>query len=62
MKVYLVNQEISDQYGTHKVVGVYSSLEKASAAADGILRHRAFVTECEVDALPVKDLIVVRSG
>ncbi len=47
-KVYALVEEISDQYETSKVIGIYSSKEKAESV--GKTRNkRTYVKEFEVD-------------
>jgi hypothetical protein len=52
--VFLLYREISDQYGTTEVVGVYSSLELAQSAGAKERRGRTFVKSMELDAAPAK--------
>jgi hypothetical protein len=48
MKVFIVNEEISDQYGTDKVTCVCGTKEIADREARNIKKHRTFIQEFEV--------------
>lgn len=52
MIAFLVYREISDQYGTSEVVGVYSSRLKAEEAAELITTRRTFIRSFKVDWVP----------
>lgn len=50
MKVYALFEEVSDQYGTSKLVGVYESKDLADANASK--SKRTFVQVFELNARP----------
>jgi hypothetical protein len=50
--VFVLHQETSDQMGTSKIVGVYSSPEKCARDEYNIWRYRTFVQRVELDAKP----------
>ena len=50
--VYLLNMETSDQYGTSKTVGVYSTRQLADSAAWTIGIRRGSIKEMILDAEP----------
>lgn len=50
--IFVLHQETSDQMGTSKIVGVYSSPEKCAAVEYNIWRYRTFVQRVELDAKP----------
>lgn len=52
--IHLVYEEVSDQYGTSKVVGGYSSPELAEEAQKLIKRSRSHVEKIVLDAPPIK--------
>lgn len=49
--VYLVFREVSDQYGTSEVAGVFTTRLVAEAAAASISDSRTYVQEWPLDAL-----------
>lgn len=46
--------EVSDQYGTSRPVGVYSTPEKAAQAAQLIRKSRTFTCEMLMDVPPLE--------
>lgn len=52
MKIYLLYQEVSDQYGTSEVVGAYTTKAALRAADATITTRRTFAKEVELDQKP----------
>ena len=49
LKVHLLYEEVSDQYGTDRVAAVFSDREKASAAESLLRKRRSFIKPMPLD-------------
>ena len=54
MNVYVLFEVVSDQYGTSRVVSVFSSPEGAAFAASLIKESRTFIKEFLLDKYPTR--------